>query len=226
MLLPHLGLLNQRKIVLASASPRRQQLLQQLHLNFEVVVSNFEELLPKAQFSGPEGAARYAVETAKGKVLDVVAMARQDAAATGARLPDLVIGADTVVEHQGIILEKADSPAAAADMLSRLSGDSHQVHTGVVLALPNRSEVGEATGPLLRCFHCSTRVEFEALDAALIQDYIQTGEPFGKAGSYGIQGVAGSFVKGIQGCYFNVMGFPLHRFSKEVVLLIQEGLLH
>ncbi|GFH28461.1 uncharacterized protein HaLaN_26956, partial [Haematococcus lacustris] len=127
MLLPHLGLLNQRKIVLASASPRRQQLLQQLHLNFEVstmpaamdvVVSSFEELLPKAQFSGPEGAARYAVETAKGKVLDVVAMARQDAAATGARLPDLVIGADTVVEHQGLILEKADSPAAAADMLS------------------------------------------------------------------------------------------------------------
>ena len=79
--------------------------------------------------------------------------------------------------------------------------------------------------PLVCSFAETTHVEFAALSPALIAAYVATGEPFGKAGAYGIQGVAGSFVKGISGCYFNVMGLPLHRVAAEVARLVDSGAL-
>lgn len=133
---------------------------------------------------------------------------------------DLVIAADTVVEHEGIILEKPADFADACRVLASLSGHRHQVHTGVVLVLPKQR------GALrVQKFSETTHVEFAPLSTALIEAYVKTGDPFDKAGSYGIQGPAGAFVRGIEGCYFNVMGLPMHRLSQEVAHLLREGLI-
>jgi septum formation protein len=163
--------------------------------------------------------------------------------------PDLVIGADTIVDLDGMVLEKPDGAADARSMLSRLSGCSHQVHTGVVLVLPRAVDPATGKSPLVRVawflaisattaggteypfpmqvlsFAESTSVHFETLSPATIDAYVASGEPFDKAGAYGIQGVGGSFVSRIDGCYFSVVGFPVHRFCKEVVRLIENGTL-
>ncbi|KAL4424554.1 hypothetical protein ABPG77_010134 [Micractinium sp. CCAP 211/92] len=220
MLLEHLPALEGKRIVLASASPRRRELLSQMGLKFEVVVSSFEETLPKDQYS----AADYARMTATHKALDVarlLAEQQQLAAAPGSSVPPvLVIGADTVVEHGDHILEKPADAEEAARVLRMLSGRRHHVHTGVALVMP--AAEGE-TDPRVHSFAVTTNVEFDELSAEAIQAYIASGEPFDKAGSYGIQGLAGSFVRGIEGCFFNVVGFPLHRFGVELAQLIQGG---
>lgn len=207
MLIQYVPSLAHKRIVLASASPRRQELLRNIGINFEVSVSTFDEKLPHSQFPS---AAAYSIETARHKALEVAH-----------RIPaaDLIIAADTVVESGGSILEKPDDDEDAFRMLSRLSGTRHHVHTGVVLLLPKSA----AAQQLVHAFSSTTSVTFDQLDEATIRGYIASGEPFGKAGSYGIQGIAGSFVTGIEGCYFNVMGFPLHAFSSEMVKLIRQG---
>ena len=209
-----LSSLNARRIILASGSPRRAELLQTLGVRFEVCVSTFDELLDKRLFTS---AADYARETALQKALEV---ARRPSDAP----PGLVIGADTVVdvaEHAAQtldVLEKPDGPAGARLMLGRLSGRRHRVHTGVALVLPRAQ--GE---PLVRSFSESTEVDFAELCPELIEAYVASGEPFGKAGAYGIQGVGGSFVRGIRGCFYNVMGLPLHRVTTELARLLEDG---
>jgi len=137
--------------------------------------------------------------------------------------PDLLIGSDTVVEHGGRILEKPADAEEAARVLRSLSGARHRVHSGVALVLPGQR--GAGGGPLVRSFSMTTTVEFDELSDRAIRAYVATGEPMDKAGSYGIQGPACQFVRGIEGCYFNVMGFPVHRFAVEVGGLVEGGLL-
>lgn len=193
-------------------------MLSGMGLNFEVVVSSFEETLPKAAF--PKGDL-YAMETAKCKALDVWRQCR----AKG-QLVDVIIGADTVVEREGEYLEKPADAADAVAMLKSLSNCSHEVHTGVALVLPKMLSVAvDVDHPWLSTFSCTTVVEFDDLSDDLIQSYVASGEVYGKAGSYGIQGLAGSFVKGIHGCYFNVVGFPLNKFAQELVSISDRGLL-
>eukprot|EP00892_Ulva_mutabilis_P002506 jgi/Ulvmu1/12256/UM086_0049.1 len=206
MILQHVKALNAIKVVLASASPRRKEILGNIGVNVEVVPSSFEEDLPHDQY----GPGEYATATAKCKALDV-ARACKDA--------QLIIASDTVVEKDGRILEKAADVAQATEMLSLLSGNTHKVHTGVALV------VRQAGGDKVVEFHETTGVRFAPINAAEIQAYIDTGEPWGKAGAYGIQGAAGAWVEGIQGDYFNVMGFPVHRFSATIAKLIAEGTL-
>eukprot|EP00798_Chlamydomonas_sp_ICE-L_P015757 gene15757-21880_t len=231
MLLQYVPQLNaQKKIILASASPRRSEILNQIGLKFEVLVSSFDEMLPHADFPG---AAEYAVETARHKAIDVAAMqarlpsAPADLIIVEARLPSapagLITGSgtDTVVDLSGKILEKPHDAADAYRILKSLSGSRHQVHTGVALVLPKLIDAGGK--PRMHLFSSSTTVVFDELSDQDILHYIESGEPFGKAGAYGIQGMAGCFVKSLEGCYFNVMGFPLHKFSKEVTDLIKDG---
>lgn len=184
-------------------------------LVFEVIVSDFEEDLPQDRFAS---AADYARETATHKAIDVAAKAFQ----LGIEA-DLVVAADTVVEYAGDILEKPADAEDAMRVLSRLSGQKHHVHTGVALVLPKAADAKTGKPPLLHAFSETTAVEFDELSASMIQAYVATGEPFGKAGSYGIQQTAGSFVRGLQGCYFNVMGFPVHKFAKKIRQLVEQG---
>ncbi|KAG6557729.1 hypothetical protein Mapa_000495 [Marchantia paleacea] len=214
MLIQHLPLLSKKYIVLASASPRRAELIQGLGLKAAILPSTFAENLDSSAFPCP---GDYAVATAKEKALEVSKKVQNGI------LADLVIGADTVVELDGSVLEKPADVEDAFRMLSNLSGRQHKVYTGVSLVLPKICDPVSGRQPLVRAFWEETQVEFAKLETKAISAYIASGEPMDKAGAYGIQGIGGSFVKGIQGCYFNVMGFPVHRFSEEVDSLIKAG---
>jgi len=172
--------------ILASASPRREDLLNQLGLSFQVMPGDVEEESIHA------GSPRRLVEQ----------LAYLKARSVSLREPRLpVLGADTVVALRGKILGKPKSPRQAAAMLARLQGRSHRVYTGVALVhgLTGRAAVGSAM----------TRVWMRPLTALEIQSYVASGEPRDKAGSYGIQGKGGGLISGIDGCYFNVVGLPL-----------------
>lgn len=174
-------------LILASGSPRRQELLRQIGLSFTVVPSQVQENLPS-------GEPAHLVES--------LALAKAGEVA-GRLRSGLVLGADTVVALDGAILGKPSGPAEAAAMLSRLSGKHHDVYTGLAL-------VHAASGHRM-VEHEHTVVRFRKLLDSEIAAYVQSGEPLDKAGAYGIQGLAAVFVSGITGCYFNVVGLPLSR---------------
>ncbi|KAF0701620.1 Aste57867_7948 [Aphanomyces stellatus] len=188
MLPPSLQLLLSWRVVLASQSPRRLDLLTALGLKFDVIPSTFEENLDKSLFPTPEA---YVMENAKQKAIEV----RQRLQIQG-ECPELIIGCDTVDEDD------------AFRMLSSLSDSKHHVFSGVALVLPSSNVV--------HVFCESTAVQFLNLDAATIRAYIATGEPMDKAGSYGLQGRAKAFVSSVDGCPNNVIGFPVDRFCVEV----------
>lgn len=192
-------------IILASGSPRRVEMFNDvMGLQARVVPSTFPEDLDKKLYTP----AQYVEENAKQKALEVY----HRLVSQGEPPPSLVVGADTVVVHDEAILEKPKSEDAAKQMLARLSGGAHEVITGVVLAYAAGDE------PHLHGFVETTQVEFGALPPEAIDAYVASGEPMDKAGAYGIQGAAGSFVRGIRGCYHNVVGFPMHRFCVELEL--------
>jgi septum formation protein len=174
----------------------------------QVVVSSFDENLPKNGLTGAE----YAVRTAAEKALDVT---RSHAMASTA---DLVIGADTVVECDGILFEKPLDESDAFYMIKKLSGNFHTVHTGVALVIPQKTGAPDKVE-----FAVSTKVKFAELTDGEIEAYIKTKEPFGKAGAYGIQGVAAAFVVGVEGCYNNVVGLPTHSLAARLKHLIDSG---
>jgi septum formation protein len=175
------------RLILASASPRRQELLRAAGLQIEVRPSSVEEVVRPGE--SPEDFARRA---ATEKALAVAALASPNA---------LVLGADTVVAAGGENLGKPVDAAEAVRMLRILSGATHRVITGVCLVTaPDRIETVRAE---------TTLVTFRPLDRKEIADYVASGEPFDKAGAYGIQGLASKFVTRIEGCYFNVVGLPV-----------------
>jgi septum formation protein len=175
------------RLILASASPRRRELLARAGLQFEVRATSIDET-PLAGES-PEEFARRA---ARDKALGVAASAPHGS---------LVLGADTVVVAGHEILGKPVDAADAARMLRMLSGITHRVITGVCLV--------RAPADLEALQHETTFVTFRHLDEWEIAEYIASREPFDKAGAYGIQGLASKFVARVEGCYFNVVGLPV-----------------
>lgn len=177
------------KLYLASSSPRRRELLRNAGVDFDVRPSTVIEAVRAGET--PEEFARRA---AREKALDVAALVPAGS---------LVLGADTVVVMGDEILGKPADAEDAARMLRRLSGATHRVITGVCLVrAPAGIEAEE---------HETTLVTFRPLDEKEIEDYLATGEPFDKAGAYGIQGFASNFVARIEGDYFNVVGLPVAR---------------
>ncbi|MHA6634700.1 Maf family protein [Citrobacter farmeri] len=172
-------------LYLASGSPRRQELLTQLGVSFERIVTGIEETRGEG-----ESAQQYVSRLAREKALAGVALTPRD-------LP--VLGADTIVTLNGEVLEKPRDVHHAALMLRKLSGQTHQVMTAVALA---------DSQYVLDCL-VMTEVTFRALTDADIADYIVSGEPMDKAGAYGIQGQGGCFVRKINGSYHAVVGLPL-----------------
>ena len=180
-----------RRLILASASPRRRELLAQAGYTFEMQPAHVnEDLRPD------EDPIAYVVRLAREKAQSVFA----EISSTGpASPPAVVLGADTTVTLDSHILAKPENPADAARMLRLLSGRTHRVITGVALASAKGVEVAaEVTG-----------VQFLTLNDNEIAAYIATGEPMDKAGAYGIQGFAAKWIPRIEGCYFNVVGLPL-----------------
>jgi septum formation protein len=175
------------KLILASASPRRAALLRQVGIPFEVAVSTVRETprdLPPDQL--------------------VISLALDKAAQVARNYArGLVLGADTLVVHEGKILGKPRDADAARRMLMALSGREHSVFTGLALidAAAGRSETAWA----------ETRVWMRSLETELIDAYLATGEPMDKAGAYGIQEKAAFFIERIEGCYTNVVGLPLNQ---------------
>ncbi len=179
------------KIILASASPRRKELLTLAGFDYEVVVSECEEILPDG--ITPDKAVE---ELARQKAEDVFAR-HNDA---------MIIAADTVVALDNTILGKPQNEDDAFRMLSSLSGRRHTVFTGVCIKTKDKTDI----------FHVATEVEFYELSEKEMKDYIATGEPMDKAGSYGIQGKGFVLVKGIHGDYFNVVGLPLAETVRHI----------
>ncbi len=175
------------RLILASRSPRRRELLRGAGFDFDVRPSTVEETASPGET--PEEFARRA---AREKALEVAASAPPES---------LVLGADTVVVADGEILGKPANAPDAARMLRLLSGVTHRVITGVcIVRAPDRVEA---------LAHETTFVTFRSLDNDELQDYLASGEPFDKAGAYGIQGLASKFVTRVEGCYFNVVGLPV-----------------
>jgi len=179
------------EIILASASPRRFELLRSLGLTVRVEPSTYDE--PDDPAVTP---AALAVRHAAAKARDV--QARFPAA--------LIVAADTVVDLDGIALNKPRDSADAARMLRALAGREHRVHTAFALARPGEAALIEECE--------TTAVRFHPLTDDDIAEYVATGEPLDKAGGYGIQGRAASLVHSIAGDFYTVMGFPLGRFIR------------
>ena len=179
------------KIILASASPRRKELLTLAGFEYEVIVSQCEEILPEG--ITPDKA--------------VEELARQKAEDVFSRNTDcMIIAADTVVALGNTILGKPKDEDDAFTMLSSLSGRRHTVYTGVCIKTKDKTDI----------FHVATDVEFYPLSEKEIKDYIVTKEPMDKAGAYGIQGKGFVLVKGIHGDYFNVVGLPLAETVRHI----------
>lgn len=178
------------RIILASNSPRRKELLSQVGVKFEVIPSEFEEQL---------------VELPPAKLVEHFAYMKAKDVASAICGEALVIGADTIV-YLDEIMGKPRNKEDAFDMLKKLSGKQHLVLSGLCV-------INTATGESLTG-HENTRVKIKALSDAEIAAYISTGEPADKAGAYAIQGMGSLFVEGIEGDYFNVVGLPLFRLGK------------
>lgn len=191
----------EKEIILASASPRRKELLSQIGLIFTVQVSGVEEVITK---TAPE---EIVMELSSQKAADVKAHTKGDS---------VVIGADTIVAYSGKegskILGKPKDEEDAFAMLKLLQGKAHQVYTGVTIC------AGEET----RTFYEKTQVFIYPMTDEEIRAYIRTGEPMDKAGAYGIQGRFAAFVKGIEGDYNNVVGLPVGRVYQELQKLNNE----
>lgn len=183
------------KVILASKSPRRVEILEKIVKEFEVVQSNFDE--NTIDFKGD--IEKYVKDLSRNKAIEVSKRLNE---------PSIVIAADTVVFQDGKVLEKPKNEEDAFSMLSSLSGNTHNVYSGICL-------INTYDDTVVTDCDC-TEVRFSELNPRQIRNYINSGEPMDKAGAYGIQGLGGAFVEGIKGCYYNVMGLPLNKLYKAL----------
>ena len=186
------------KIVLASSSPRRRELLEKADVKFSLCIKNIDETIPEGYT--PEQAVEY---LAKEKA-QAVSQINEDA---------IIIGADTIVVLDDEILGKPKNEEDALRMLLALSDREHEVITGVSLV----------KGKKCKTFHVATKVKFYEITYSEALRYIKTGEPMDKAGAYGIQGKGCVFVESINGDFYNVVGLPIAKVVKELKRFQEEG---
>ena len=195
-----------RSCILASASPRRKEILKNLGVDFEVFVTDTDEScdLTDPRLLAEELSAR------KGRAAKEM-LQSLDIDLSG----KVLIASDTTVSVDGMILGKPKDAEDARRMLRLLEGRSHSVVSGIYLCLDGKEAVS----------HALTEVEFAPMSDADIDFYIQSDEPFGKAGSYAIQGIASAWIRGIRGDYFNVVGLPVNRMCELFFEKFQENFL-
>lgn len=204
-------------MILASGSPRRRDLLEQAGLEFEVIVSDVEEIVTK---TNPD---EVVLELSEQKCAAVANGFMQNVPSNLGNLIDLetggilVIGADTVVSLDNKILGKPEDAKDALKMLMNLSGRVHEVYTGVTCKVFKYNSFTEGMLEMDSfSFFVETKVKMYPFDEYEALDYIATGEPMDKAGAYGIQGIGERLVESINGDYNNVVGLPLSRLMKEL----------
>ncbi|WFR59714.1 Maf family protein [Anaerocolumna sp. AGMB13025] len=196
-------------IVLASGSPRRKEILEQVGVTFCICPSEKEEIITKSK---PEEIVR---ELAKSKALEVAAKVEGKS---------IIIGADTMVALDGRVLGKPGSETEAKAMLQMLQGNRHQVYTGVSVVIKSENSSGDRSAKApdkVLTFVEMTKVWVYPMKRVQIDNYIATGEPFDKAGGYGIQGKFAVHIEKIEGDYYNIVGFPI---AKLYALLLDEGI--
>lgn len=194
MMLEHL---KKYRVVLASNSPRRKELLRGLGVDFEV------RTLPDVSES-------YPAHLQKGEIPEYISKEKADAYRSVLRPDELIITADTIVWLDGEVLGKPGGRDEAVEMLRKLSGKTHQVYTGVTLT----------TTEWQRSFHAETNVHFAVLSEEDIRHYVDACRPYDKAGAYGVQEWIGYVgVEGLEGSYYNVMGLPVQRLYRELQAL-------
>lgn len=192
------------KFILASASPRRKELLEQIGMKFEVRVSETEEVTEATE---PE---EYVMDLSFLKAEDVAGKIPVMYDARGVNQDFVVIGSDTVVATDGEILGKPKDKEDARRMITMLSGKTHQVYTGVTLMIFKNERMHRET------FYEKTDVTFYEMTEQQIEEYISTSEPYDKAGAYAIQGLCSAYIKGICGDYASVVGLPVSRICHEL----------
>lgn len=192
------------KFILASASPRRKELLEQIGMEFEVRVSEAEEVTNATE------PAEYVMELSFLKAEDVAGKIPVMYDARGVDQNFVVIGSDTVVAAEGEILGKPKDKDDARRMITMLSGKTHQVYTGVTLMIFKEERMHRET------FYEKTDVTFYEMTGEQIEEYINTTEPYDKAGAYAIQGLCSAYIKGINGDYASVVGLPVSRICYEL----------
>lgn len=186
-----------QKIILASSSPRRKEILELVGLKCTTIPSGKEEIITKDE------PVEVVTELALMKARDVAGKIEE---------PAIVIGADTIVSHNNKILGKPKDAADAKSMIKELQNDTHQVYTGVAIITPKKE----------LHFVQETKVVVSPMTDKEIADYVTTGEPMDKAGAYGIQGKFALYIKEIAGDYYNVMGLPINKIYET---LLKEGIL-
>lgn len=226
-----------KKIILASASPRRRELLTQIGLDFDVVVSETEEKITSTEpakvveelsaqkaeavweklcsTTASQGSVTKAERLDEGSGVSRTdegseAFESEQTSGETTMTDTLVLGADTVVACDGKILGKPADTEAAAAMLTMLQGRGHEVYTGVTILYEENGERKTLT------FYEKTTVHFYPMTEAQIREYVATGDPMDKAGSYGIQGFCARYIRGIEGDYNNVVGLPVGRVYQEL----------
>lgn len=206
MILDRVHELNRLRIVLASGSPRRRELLERIGLQFTVRVSKFEENLDKSSF--PDAIA-YNLATAHGKMSDILETLAHEESSQQA---DIVITCDTIVvpcDDPLKIVEKAACKAEAAQMIRDLRGKSHYVFSTLLVHFTKLHQTFEEV--------VRTEVKMASISDAAVAAYVENEEAWrGKSGAYGIQDLASTFIEGIQGDFYNVVGFPLCTFCKRI----------
>lgn len=189
------------KIILASASPRRRELLEQIGMTFEVIPSDIEE---KTKSQIP---SEMVMELSGMKAMDIFEKLPLEK-----RVSVIVAGADTVVAFGDRIMGKPADEEKAKEMLSLLQGETHQVYTGVTLIWQEDKDCP----PVKISFYEKTDVSMYPMSEQEICSYVETGEPMDKAGAYGIQGKCAAFIREIRGDYYNVVGLPIGRLYQEL----------
>lgn len=179
------------KVILASKSPRRKEILEQVGVSFTVIPSQKEEVIT---CQDPVA------------VVKELALIKAEEVADAVPGPALIIGADTIVVHHHEILGKPRDAEHAREMLKNLQGQKHEVYSGVALVLKNTGQADKVLN-----FSVCTRVGICPMSEQQIEAYIATGEPFDKAGAYGIQGRFAVYVNQLEGDYYNVVGLPISR---------------
>ncbi|XP_006621237.1 uncharacterized protein LOC102679843 isoform X1 [Apis dorsata] len=186
------------RVILASASPRRYEIMKQLGINVEIVPSMYDENLDSSIY---KNYGKYVQDLAKYKVQDVYNRLQEDVIPSS-----LIIGADTIVTMGNIIYGKPKNKYHAFEMLSSLANKEHVVYTGVCLKTPKK-EIN---------FYESTKVKFGDISEEQIWAYTKSGEPLDKAGGYGVQGLGGCLIEKIDGDFYTVMGMPLYSLTKQL----------